>query len=192
MPQRDGHALRDDGAKSRPSASDERTGMGGWFPVKGQFGRIDPGLSPWYSLEINELEWAWVFETWHRPLLMSPSPEALVFFSCVESYQRRKAERYRYESLRWSVMDRQQRQRCSPGQVDDHQISSDGGHHGTCCFHEEDGHEEPDELANGIFKAVNPDRSMRWEVLPHVLQIGREAQSSFQWVKEPWHVPDRQ
>ena len=42
-------------------ASDDRTGVGGWLPVLGPDGRPDPQSSPWFSEEITEHEFPWVF-----------------------------------------------------------------------------------------------------------------------------------
>ena len=42
-------------------ASGVRTGIGGWFPRRGNGGTIEPKLSPWFQLEITHEEWPWVF-----------------------------------------------------------------------------------------------------------------------------------
>ena len=42
-------------------ASDDRTGVGGWLPVLGPDGRPDTLSSPWFSEEITEHEFPWVF-----------------------------------------------------------------------------------------------------------------------------------
>ena len=42
-------------------ASDGRTGIGEWFLVFHRVGSLDPWESPWYSMEIKQHEWPWVF-----------------------------------------------------------------------------------------------------------------------------------
>ena len=42
-------------------ASSERTGIGGWFLHRGQDGKIDIRGSRWFSLELIEEEWPWIF-----------------------------------------------------------------------------------------------------------------------------------
>ena len=42
-------------------ASSERTGIGGWFPHRREDGKIDVRGSRWFSLELNEEEWPWIF-----------------------------------------------------------------------------------------------------------------------------------
>ena len=58
-------------------ASEERTGVGGWFPTRDDDGRLNPWLSYWFSLEITREEFPWVFEKGNRPLLVISTLEAL-------------------------------------------------------------------------------------------------------------------
>ena len=58
-------------------ASDVRTGIGGWFPRRGDGGNIEPRLSPWFSLEITHEEWPWVFAKSQKASLIISTLEAL-------------------------------------------------------------------------------------------------------------------
>ena len=59
-------------------ASLERTGIGGWRPVKDKNGNIDTRLSPWFSVEIRREDWLWVYERDDKPALVISTLEALV------------------------------------------------------------------------------------------------------------------
>ena len=43
-------------------ASDERTGVGGWLPAEGRDSRPDPSCSYWFSEEIRQEDFPWVFK----------------------------------------------------------------------------------------------------------------------------------
>ena len=58
-------------------ASSERTGIGGWFPHRGQDGKIVVRGSRWFSLELNEEEWPWVFARGRKPALIISTLESL-------------------------------------------------------------------------------------------------------------------
>ena len=58
-------------------ASGVRTGIGGWFPRRGDGGNIEPKLSPWFSLEITQEEWPWVFAKSQKASLIISTLEAL-------------------------------------------------------------------------------------------------------------------
>ena len=58
-------------------ASDVRTGIGGWFPRRGDGGNIEPKLSPWFSLEITHEEWPWVCAKSQKASLIISTLEAL-------------------------------------------------------------------------------------------------------------------
>ena len=58
-------------------ASSERTGIGGWFPHRGQDGKIDVRRSRWFSLELNEEEWPWVYARGRKPALIISTLKSL-------------------------------------------------------------------------------------------------------------------
>ena len=58
-------------------ASSERTGIGGWFPHRGQDGKIDVRGSRWFSLELSEEEWPWVYGRGRKPALIISTLESL-------------------------------------------------------------------------------------------------------------------
>ena len=47
-------------------ASDGRTGVGGWCPVPDEAGKLDPSRSRWFSVEIDRLNFPWVFSRGDR------------------------------------------------------------------------------------------------------------------------------
>ena len=49
-------------ARVDAQASAERTSIGGWFPVVRRDGSIDKWASSWFSHEIKEDNWPWLFE----------------------------------------------------------------------------------------------------------------------------------
>ena len=58
-------------------ASAARTGIGGWFPRRDESGAINLSKSPWFSLEITEDEWPWVFAKGRKAALVISTLEAL-------------------------------------------------------------------------------------------------------------------
>ena len=57
-------------------ASESRTGIGGWLPHVLPDGTIDVRTSPWFSLEIKEEDFPWVFEKSGKPALVISTLEA--------------------------------------------------------------------------------------------------------------------
>ena len=57
-------------------ASDDRTGIGGWFPARDREGRLSPWLSSWFSLEITREDLTWNFEKVNRSSLVISTLEA--------------------------------------------------------------------------------------------------------------------
>ena len=62
-------------------ASDCRTGIGGWFLVRVQEGRLSPWWSSWFSLEITREDFSWMFEKGNRPSLVISTLEAFASWS---------------------------------------------------------------------------------------------------------------
>ena len=60
-------------------ASQERTGIGGWRPVKDRNGNIDTRLSPWFSVEIRRESWPWIYERDDKPALVISTLELASF-----------------------------------------------------------------------------------------------------------------
>ena len=81
-------------------ASSERTGIGGWLPTFDSEGRPSPSTSRWFSHEVMQSEFPWVFERNEKPSLLISSLEALaainalkVFFPSDGLQQRKKLDR---------------------------------------------------------------------------------------------------
>ena len=58
-------------------ASETRTGIGGWLTTLRADGTIDTMASPWFSLEIREEDFPWIFEKSCKPALVISTLEAL-------------------------------------------------------------------------------------------------------------------
>ena len=66
-------------------ASDDRTGIGGWCPGVGTDGNINVWSSPWYSLEMKQHVWPWVFEKGYRSELIISTLEALALLVALKA-----------------------------------------------------------------------------------------------------------
>ncbi len=51
--------------------------IGGWLPTEDASGRIDPGISPWFSLELNETTAPWAYSKKGQPYRTIAALEAL-------------------------------------------------------------------------------------------------------------------
>ena len=58
-------------------ASDVRAGIGGWFPTRGRDGVISVWDSPWFSMEVAQKDFPWVYEKGNKPSLVISTIEAL-------------------------------------------------------------------------------------------------------------------
>ena len=56
-------------------ASEGRSGIGGWAPVRNEEGKLDPWLSPWFSYELTRKDW--IYERGDKPSLVISTLEAL-------------------------------------------------------------------------------------------------------------------
>ena len=56
---------------------EDRTGIGGWDPVRNSRGELDPWLSPWFSRELTREEWPWVCGKGGKPALVISTLEPL-------------------------------------------------------------------------------------------------------------------
>ena len=67
-------------------ASDDRTGVGGWLPAEGVDGRPDPSCSLWFSEEIKEEEFPWVFRREGKASRVIATLEALAMLLAVRAF----------------------------------------------------------------------------------------------------------
>ena len=69
-------------------ASSQRTGIGGWFPLRDSSGNLDTMSSHWFLMEIREEHWPWVFARGSKPARVISTLEALVVLVAVMLYFR--------------------------------------------------------------------------------------------------------
>ena len=69
-------------------ASDERTGIGGWYPVLDKRGVPDTWASPWFSMLVEREHLPWVFEKGDKPALVISTLEALAVLVSLKSVLR--------------------------------------------------------------------------------------------------------
>ena len=67
-------------------ASDDRTGVGGWLPAEGVDGRPDPSCSLWFSEEIKEEEFPWVFRRDGKASRVIATLEAIAMLLAVRAF----------------------------------------------------------------------------------------------------------
>ena len=69
-------------------ASLSRTWIGGWRPFIGEDGRADPARSRWFSHEVRQADWPWVFSKGGRPSLVISTLEALAVLMALKLFHR--------------------------------------------------------------------------------------------------------
>ena len=67
-------------------ASDDRTGVGGWLPAEGPDGRPDPSCSYWFSKEIRQEDFRWVFKRDGKAARVIAMLEALAMLLAIRAF----------------------------------------------------------------------------------------------------------
>ena len=179
-------------------ASSERTGIGGWFPHRGQDGKIDVRGSRWFSLELNEEEWLWVYARGRKPALIISTLESLSVLVALKLHYGATPLGETHESSDSADDHGQPWERCSSQQIDEHQIHSFRSAHGTGVIHAKDEHKEADRLAHGNAEDFDPSlridvsaSTLSWDILPEALEAGGAAERQSQEARERGTLPDR-
>ena len=191
-------------------ASGVRTGIGGWFPRRGNGGTIEPKLSPWFSLEITHEEWPWVF---------AKSQKASLIISTLEALAVLVALKLRYgEELGHS----KERVRIAPTLTENRgngaalnklmptKFPASAVLMELACYMKKmsiravvewasrEGIMEADRLANGDHGAFDPDLripvsadSLSWVILLEALAAGQRAESRFLELRQSGRLPNR-
>ena len=76
------------GERVDTQASDKRTGVGGWLPAERQDGRPDPPHSYWFSEEIKQEDFRWVFRREGKAARVIATLEALAMLLAVRAFFR--------------------------------------------------------------------------------------------------------
>ena len=72
----------------RTGQRSERTGIGGWFSRRDSSGNLDTMSSHWFSMEIREEHWPWVFARGSKPAQVISTLEALAVLVALMLYFR--------------------------------------------------------------------------------------------------------
>ena len=117
-------------------ASDVRAGLGGWFPTRGSDGVISVWDSPWFSMEVAQKDFPWVYERGNKPSLVFSTIEALAI---VAALKLRYGQEGLAESKKIMVVPSVRDNRgngavLKKNNVDE--VSVLGSHDGASCVHE--------------------------------------------------------
>ena len=190
-------------------ASESRTGLGGWLPVLDENGTPDPWRSPWFSIEVTEEEWPWVYEKGGRPALIISTLEALavlislrLFFGGTASQHRSKimvAPTWTDNRGNGSALNKLMTTKF-PASAVLMELATYTKKMGMKVLVEwtpRAGNREADALANGDSSLFDPRRrvqlesDVQWEVLDQALRRGREAESETATARAEMRLPDR-
>ena len=191
-------------------ASDTRTGIGGWFPALDVNGSISTWESSWFSLEITREDFPWVFEKGDRPSLIISTLEALAL---VVALKIKFGQEPDHDEMRVLIVPSITDNRGNgaalnklmstkfPSSAVLMELASFMKHRGMRAIVEwapRECNREADMLANGDTSLFNPERkipvsagTLVWNVLPEALKAGREAEDTFNRVKEAHGLPNR-
>ena len=171
------------GPKSGPSASEERSGIGGWALGRKAEGELDPWLSPWFRYELTRKDWPWMYERGSRPSLIIATLEALAVLKPKKGrtthklFRRDRGNKSALNKLRSTkfpssalVMELY----CYLKRMS--AKASVEWAPGTANY-------EADSLANGESYGFDPStrievdvNTLRWEILPDALRMGRQME----------------
>ena len=191
-------------------ASAERTGIGGWFPVVRRDGSTDKWASSWFSHEVKEEVWPWLFEKRGSAALVISTLESLaVLISLKIFYGDESSQHQRRVVVAPTWTDNQGNGSALNKLMSTKFLSSAvlmelAAHLETSGIKPEvhwaprTGNREADALANGEVAGFNPERRipiepdrLRWCVLPEVLALGRQSMEEYEAFKNSGENPGR-
>ena len=191
-------------------ASDVRAGLGGWFPTRGRDGVISVWGSPWFSMEVAQKDFPWVYERGNKPSLVISTIEALAI---VIALRLRNGQEGSTESKKITVVPSITDNRGN-GAVLNKMMSTKFPSSAVLMelavymkrrrirpiveWAPREFNRESDNLANGITEGFNQALELKirpeeisWEILPEALEAGREAERSYGAAKESGKLPNR-
>ena len=191
-------------------ASSERTGIGGWFPRTGQDGKIDIRGSRWFSLELIEEEWPWIFARGRKPALIISTLESLAVLVALKLlYGETPRERHTRVQIVPTITDNR-----GNGALLNKLMSTKFPASAVLMelasymrrmslrtvveWEPREGNKEADKLANGNAEDFDPSlrinvsaSTLSWDILPEALEAGRAAERQSQAARERGALPDR-
>ena len=190
-------------------ASLERTGIGGWRPVKDKNGNIDTRLSPWFSVEIRREDWPWIYERDDKPALVISALEALAILIALKLFYGSTnpdpkkvivAPTWTDNRGNGALLNKLMTTKF-PGCALLMELASFMKRRSmkvVVDWTPREGNKDADRLANGIVDDFTPDLEIKldsspieWEVLPDALRMAREADSEYKNLKQEGRLPKR-
>ena len=191
-------------------ASSERTGIGGWFPHRGQDGKIDVRRSRWFSLELNEEEWLWVYARGRKPALIMSTLELLAVSVALKLlFGETPRERHTRVQMVPTITDNRGNGALLnklmstkfPASAVLMELASYMRRMSLRTVVEwvpREGNKEADRLANGNAEDFDPSlridvstSTLSWDILPEALEAGEAAERQSQEARERGTLPDR-
>ena len=191
-------------------ASAARTGIGGWFPRRDESGAINLSKSPWFSLEITEDEWPWVFAKGRKAALVISTLEALAVLIALKLQYGEEPGRTKTRVTIAPSLTDNRGNGAALNKLMTTKFPASALLMELSCYMKKmsirasvewiprEGNKEADRLANGIFHDFDPcmripvgTRSLVWEILPEALEAGRSAEDCFQAAKTNGQLPNR-
>ena len=191
-------------------ASSERTGIGGWFPNRGQDGKIDVRGSRWFSLELNEEEWPWIYARGRKRALIISTLESLAVLVALKLlYGETPRERHTRVQIVPTITDNRGNGALLnklmstkfPASAVLMELASYMRRMSLRTVVEwvpREGNKEADKLANGNAEDFDPSlrivvsaSTLSWDILPEALEAGGAAERQSQAARERGALPDR-
>ena len=191
-------------------ASEARTGIGRWLPVGNKQGVPDPWLSPWFSAEVTQEVLPWVYVKGGKPSLIISTLEALAVLVSLKMFY---GEQPAIGKKKITV---------APAWTDNRGTGSAVNKLTTSMFPAcavlmelsacmkrmsmkvavewtpRAGNREADQVANGDYRAFNPQNRvnldlarLQWDILPEVLGLGRAAEEDVRSHQQSRTLPQR-
>ena len=192
-------------------ASDVRMGIGGRFPRCDEGGTINVKESPWFSLEVFEEDWPWVFAKSQKASRVISTLEALAVLVALKLQCGETPGGSRTRVRIAPTLTDNRGNGAALNKLMTTKFPASALLVETVVLHEEDEYpdscrvrrperrtEKQTKLANGDHEAFDPalripvsESSLKWEILPEAVLAGRTAEEHFQRAKVSGRVPDR-
>ena len=191
-------------------ASSERTGIGGWLPVVRRDGSIDKWASSWFSHEVKEEVWPWLFEKRGSAALVISTFEALAVLISLKAFYGDESPQYQRKVVVAPTWTDNRGNGAALNKLMSTKFPSSAvlmelaahlrktGIKAEVHWAPRTANREADALANGEVAGFNPERRisiepdrLSWCVLPEVLALGRQSMEEYEAFKNSGENPGR-